>query len=402
MSRWSSPVRATSATKAVKVQLGSRALFPRLQAKIYLAHAAISPASVRVEAALEEGVRRQASEGLASIGWGKEQAQLARERFASLAGVDPVRVAHVQNTSSGLIAIANSFRWKSGDKLLCFDGEFPTNVIPWREAARVHDLHLDLLPVADFASDHGLGLQRFEERLRQGVRLVAVSAVQFQSGLAMPIPEMAALCQRYGARLCVDAIQAIGAVPFHAEDWGVDYLAVSAHKWLMGPLGSGFLYMSEAGQRDLDLHLAGWMSLRQPESFLFPETPEIDYAKPLASGAESFEVGVLNYNGIAASAAGMQPLVELGAEAIFAHLQAWHDTAEALLTERGFTSLRHPQAAGRSGILSFTPPDGVELSQLSPKLWEQGIVQTAPNHCWRLAPHWPNSLDEPARLVEAL
>lgn len=384
------------------VRLGSRALFPRLEAKIYLAHAAISPASLRVEAALEEGARRQATQGLPSIAWGKERAQEARERFAILAGVDPERVAHVQNTSSGLIAIANCFRWKSGDKLLCFDGEFPTNVIPWREAARVHDLHLDLLPVADFARDHGLGLQRLEEHLRQGVRLVAVSAVQFQSGLAMPIPEMAALCKRYGARLCVDAIQAIGAMPFHAEDWGVDYLAVSAHKWLMGPLGSGFLYVSEEAHRNLDLHLAGWMSLRQPESFLFPETPDIDYATPLASGPESFETGILNYNGIAATSAGMQPLVELGTDAIFAHLQAWHDDAEARLTERGFTSLRHPQAAGRSGILSFTPPDGVELGALTAKLWEQGIAQTAPNHCWRLAPHWPNALDEPARLVEAL
>ncbi|MHC4374963.1 MAG: aminotransferase class V-fold PLP-dependent enzyme [Planctomycetota bacterium] len=384
------------------VRLGSRALFPRLEAKIYLAHAAISPASLRVEAALEEGARRQATEGLPSIAWGKERAQEARERFALLAGVDPERVAHVQNTSSGLIAIANSFRWRSGDKLLCFDGEFPTNVIPWREVARVHDLHLDLLPVADFAQDHGLGLGRLEEHLRQGVRLVAVSAVQFQSGLAMPIPEMAALCKRYGARLCVDAIQAIGAMPFCAEDWGVDYLAVSAHKWLMGPLGSGFLYVSEEAHRDLDLHLAGWMSLRQPESFLFPETPDIDYATPLASGPESFETGILNYNGIAASSAGMQPLVELGTDAIFAHLQAWHDDAEARLTDRGFTSLRHPQPAGRSGILSFTPPAGVELGALTAKLWEQGIAQTAPNHCWRLAPHWPNALDEPARLVEAL
>ena len=62
----------------------------------------------------------------------------------------------------------------------------------------------------------------------------------------------------------------------------------------------------------------------------------------------------------------------------------------------------HTGGEGSGEGSDSSPPEGVDLGALTAKLWEQGIAQTAPNHCWRLAPHWPNSLDEPARLVAAL
>jgi selenocysteine lyase/cysteine desulfurase len=70
-----------------------------------------------------------------------------------------------------------------------------------------------------------------EDQLKRGLRLVAVSAVQFQTGLCMPLVEMAALCRKYGAEIAVDAIQAAGVVPFAIDALGLDYVAGGAHKW---------------------------------------------------------------------------------------------------------------------------------------------------------------------------
>ena len=63
----------------------------------------------------------------------------------------------------------------------------------------------------------------------RGVRLRAVSAVQFQTGYAMPIRDLGALCRRHGCELFVDGIQAVGVMPFDCTDLGVDYLAVGCH-----------------------------------------------------------------------------------------------------------------------------------------------------------------------------
>ncbi len=100
------------------------------------------------------------------------------------------------------------------------------------------------------------------------MRLVAVSAVQFQTGLSMPLAEIGALCRAHGAELCVDAVQAVGVVPMDVEALGLDYLACGAHKWLLGLEATGFLYVRRERQPSLRPALAGWLSHEDAVSFL--------------------------------------------------------------------------------------------------------------------------------------
>ncbi len=378
--------------------LGSRQAFPELQAKAYLAHAAVAPAATHVVAAMAESVRRQAAEGLAWIGWAKEQAELARQRFGALIGLDPLtatrQVARVANTSTGVIDIAFSMPWKSGDRVLVVAGEFPTNVTPWRAAAQHFELELASVSLDAFLTDIEVGLAQLEAELARGVRLVAVCAVQFQYGLAMPLERIGQLCRQHGARLFVDGIQAVGTMPLDVAALGIDYFAAGAHKWLMGCLGAAYLYVSKEAAAELQPRLVGWMSHRDPEAFLFAGGPRVAHDEPLQGAPGNFEQGVLNYHGCAASAAGMGPLVQLGPAAIRAHVQSYLDALEAGLLDLGFESLRAEAEESRSAILAVRPPAGVALEALHMNLFERGIVQTAPDGVLRLAPHWPNPLDE--------
>src|SRR5699024_5338312 len=150
----------------------------------------------------------------------------------------------VANTSAGVLAIAQGLDWHRGDRIVLFDGEFPTNVTPWQQAARRHDLELVWLRAEDFRADRAAALERFERELERGVRLVALSAVQFTTGQRMPLEAMGALCRAHGTEFFVDAIQAVGIVPLDVEAMHVDYLASGSHKWLMAPEGIGFLYVA--------------------------------------------------------------------------------------------------------------------------------------------------------------
>src|SRR5690606_32670758 len=115
--------------------------------------------------------------------WYEQRARL-REWLAALLCAGAGEVALTSGTSAGIAASALSYPWRPRDRVVLFTGEFPANVTPWQRAAALFNLEVAWVPVAAFADDPEAGLQRLEATLRGGrVRLVAVSAVQFQSGL---------------------------------------------------------------------------------------------------------------------------------------------------------------------------------------------------------------------------
>lgn len=388
-------------------RLGDRSLFPDLACRSYLAHCAISPASRPVRAIVTTLAESYGRAGVGALAqWMEQRARLHGE-LAALIGAQADDIGFVANTTTGLTQLANSLPWRAGDKVVLFHGEFPANVTPWLQAARTYGLEVAWVPLDGFgrggdAVPAGEGLTRLEAALRAGgVRLVAVSAVQFQTGLRMPLRAIADLCHRYGAELCVDAIQAVGVVPIDVAD-GIDYLACGSHKWLMGLEGCGFVYVSPTKVGALVPRLAGWLSHEDPVGFLFGGPGSLTYDRPFRARADVFEGAALNGAGFAALGAAVGVLAPLGIDAVYTHVQAWHDAIEPHLVERGWSSLRSPDPAARSGILAVTPPRGVPAGALVAPLKERGVVVSAPEGCLRLAPSWPNALDEVPGVLGAL
>ena len=221
---------------------------------------------------------------------------------------------------------------------------------------------------------------------------MAVSAVQFQTGLRMPVEAMAELCHRHGAQLFVDGIQAVGAVPIDART--VDYLTVGSHKWLMGLEGCGFLYVHPERIGALQPRMAGWLSHQDGLGFLFDGAGHLRYDRPVLKQARFLEAGAYNTVGFEALRASTAMIKDLGVSNIFAHVTAYIDQLEAGLQGLGFTSLRATAPAGRSAILSLSPPNGVDLIALTAAINARGVAVTMPDGRLRIAPHWPNAIDE--------
>ncbi|HEY6723740.1 MAG TPA: aminotransferase class V-fold PLP-dependent enzyme, partial [Polyangiaceae bacterium] len=271
--------------------LGDRALFPDLEAKAYLSHAAIAPASIGVQAAVARMLGVQARLGQGIFPEAEELRERVRAKLARLLGTGAENVALASGTSHALSHLALSFPWRSGDGLVLLQGEFPANVTPWRAAARLYGLEVHWLSLEGAEQDPDRLLGALEDRLERGARLVAVSAVQFQTGLCMPLAEMASLCHRYGAEIAVDAIQAAGVVPLETDAWGLDYVAGGAHKWLMGIEGAGYLVVRSERVRALQPVTAGWLSHERPIEFLLGGGELLDYERPLVDTPRVFEAG---------------------------------------------------------------------------------------------------------------
>lgn len=384
-------------------RLGDRSLFPELQPSVYLNHAAISPPSLAVQRAAAEVLSSYATEGVgAALRWFEQRGALKAD-LAALIGAAPEDIGLVANTTAGVVAVALCMPWRRGESIVVFDGEFPTNVTPWQQAAHTSGLTLQRLPLAGFADGSGDGLAAVEAALRGGgVRLVAVSAVQFQTGLRMPLAELAELAHAHGAQLFVDGIQAVGVVPLDVAALGIDYLACGSHKWLMGLEGCGFLYVSPARIDALVPRVAGWLSHEEPLGFLFDGPGHLRYDRPIRARADFVEAGAPNTLGLATLQASVGLLAQLGVPEIYAHVQAYHDALEPLLLQRGFTSLRASDPGARSGILSALPPAGRSDPEVVAALAGQGVAVTNPDGVVRFSPHWPNGLHELPRVQAAL
>lgn len=377
----------------MKARLGDRGLFPDLEPKVYLNHAAIAPMSTAARSGLMQAASLIARDGLGAFRPLLAQRGRLRATLAGLVGAESEDVALVLNTSAGLTALALCMPWRPGDRVVLFEGEFPANVTPWQQAVATFGLDPVYLPIADLARPDGPDFGRLDAALADGARLVAISAVQFQTGLRTPLGEIAARCHARGAELAVDAIQAVGCCPIDVEALGVDYLVCGGHKWLMGPEGAGFAWARPDKAAALVPRTAGWLSHEAATDFLF-EPGKLRYDKPIQRRLGFLEGGAQNAIGYAALEGAVQALVEIGVEAIFEHVQRWHDAVDGPMSARGFRSNRAPDRARRSGILTWRPPDDLTAVQLADALERRGVACSTPEGLLRFSPHWPNALEE--------
>lgn len=387
----------------LRAAIGDRSLFSTLAFDAYLNHAGISAPSKPVVDAVRETLEDYAARGFAAWPTHNERRAKLRERIARMIHASARDVGFTTNTTSGVVDIALCFPWQKGDGAICFEGEFPANVTPWQRAAETFSLDLRMLSLAPFHRDEQEGLAALERALATGdVKLVAVSAVQFQTGLRMPVAKMASLAHRYGAQLFVDAVQACGVVSIDVLQDEIDYLACGSHKWLMGTEGAGFLYVRPERIGALVPRVAGWLSHEEPVRFLLEGAGHLRYDRPIRKQSDFIEGGNVPTPSFAALDASLSLIEELGVDAISAHVQRYHDALEPALVDRGFHSARAPWNAGRSGSLCVRPPEGIALEPLHRALVREKIACAMPDGWLRFSPHWPNALDEVPLVVAGI
>lgn len=375
--------------------LGDRSLFPDLSPKAYLNHAAISPPSAPVQAAVAQCLSQYTQQGMGAFMTYLEQREVLRASLATLVNVQPGEIGFVPNTSWGVVFAAMSYPWETGDGVVLLDGEFPTNVTPWQQAASLYGLDIHRINAADFGSpDPGNGLAQLDVALRAGAKVVAVSAVQFQTGMRMPLMAISALAHRHGASVFVDAIQGCGVVPLDFEKLGVDMASCGGHKWMMGLEGSGFIYVRESLGPRLRPRLSAWLSHQDGLGFLFDGPGHLRYDRPTKTDASMVEGGAYNTLGFVAMHTALDLIQSIGVQDIFAHVQRYHDALEPKLTALGLTSLRSPSPGERSGVLAFDVPEAFEPTKLPERLAARGVSASIPDGRLRFAPHWPNALEE--------
>ncbi|NTV47782.1 MAG: aminotransferase class V-fold PLP-dependent enzyme, partial [Chlorobiales bacterium] len=234
-----------------------RQYFPHTKRQIYLNHAAVSPLSTRVVAAITRHLQERGETDIENFFPTLLPALTsARGRVANFIGCASKSIAFVQNTSYGLNLLAQGLKWRKGDRIILYEREFPANVYPF--------LNLEKRGVkVDFVKDHNgeIYLDDIEKLITPRTRLVSLSFVQFLTGYRLDLKALATLCHKHEVICSIDAIQGLGALPVDCKDSGIDFLACGGHKWAMSPMGTGFICVSDSLLERLDPVMVGWTSV---------------------------------------------------------------------------------------------------------------------------------------------
>ncbi len=356
---------------------------------IYLNHAAVSPLSQHVVDAMTAHLQRRSGGEVETYFHDLKFIPSLRELLRSFIGAEHAdRIGLFGNTSDALNAVVAGLPWAAGDRVLLNDMEFPANVYPYIGVRR-HGVEIDTIA----CPDNCITPEMVESALTPRTRVVALSAVQFLTGFRADLESIGAVCRSKGVLLIVDGIQAVGATSMDVVRMKVDVLAAGAQKWLMGPEGTGYLYLTEEVQERVDQQHIGWLSVKTPWDFR-------NYEQPLDASARRYEGGTWNVVGLRGMHAALTELAKVGPMVLqdrlrflTGHLIALLDTIDGVAV----ISPRDPEF--RAGIVTFTVGSSDRAQYIFDVLQRNNIGVSLREGLLRISPHYYNVEDELEKAV---
>ncbi|MHA1237526.1 MAG: aminotransferase class V-fold PLP-dependent enzyme, partial [Candidatus Hodarchaeales archaeon] len=369
--------------------------FPVTEKAIYLNHAAIGPSPNPVSNEVQKWMVHHKSYGdmyFSPLNQMYEAIDKDRKKIGFLinAKYSEEEIAFTYNTSYGLAAIAEAIDWKEGDSIILNTLEYTSNSYTYQALAKKNKLKLKVI-------DHingQLSLDQYKEVLDQSSRLVAISHVQFSNGFRTDLKELSSLVHDAGAEIIVDGIQSLGAVPLDVQETDIDYLAAGGYKWLLGPLGTGFLYVKKELTESLNPSFIGSMSDAVPMNL-----SHHNYQPGPAVKRFQASLGPASY--LIATAA--EFLTNVGIEKIFKHIIFLNDLIIKFVNDRPSFELKSPvgSLSTRSGIINFSCPNAEVIVTKLRKL-EKPIAVSYREGGIRISPHCYNIKSEIQKCLETI
>jgi selenocysteine lyase/cysteine desulfurase len=172
------------------------------------------------------------------------EADKVRGKAASLLGCDADEILLTSSTTDAMTTLSNSIQLREGDRVLLTDKEHEGGEVGWLYRERRDGIHVDRVRLRLEDHDPEDVVRRFRAAITRRTKVISVSHVLASTGLRMPIAEIASLARSRGLMCVVDGAQAVGEIDVDVKALGCHAYATSGHKWLMGPKGTGILYVS--------------------------------------------------------------------------------------------------------------------------------------------------------------
>lgn len=255
-----------------------------------------------------------------------------RQDLAEFLNARSEEIALTQSTGDSMSRVANAISWDPGDTVVRTDLEHPASIVPWVAPDR-HDVNTRVIET----TDGHVTLDDVKDAVTDA-RLVCLSSISRNYGTRLPVSKITEIAHDSGAAVLVDAVQSVGQTPTDVTEWGVEYVAAASHKWLVGPWGAGFLYVSEDVISELQPRHVSYRGVDRDSPTLEPH-PD----------ARRFEVGTTSPAPYVGLRTALEKISSVGVDTIEARIES----LTTLLKDELPTSLLLSPRAFESGLIAI-------------------------------------------------
>ena len=293
----------------------------------------------------------------------------ARQTVADFVHAKEAReIIFTRGTTESLNLLATAFEHycvDDGDKVLVTAMEHHSNLVPWQQMVQRHHGQLLVVPMDDKGV---LDLNRYEELLKEGPKVVSIAHISNVLGTINPIKEMIAMTHQYGIPVVVDGAQSIAHHPIDVQDLDCDFFVFSGHK-MYAPMGIGGLFGK-----------AEWLEKLPPYQFGGEMVDSVSFEKTTFNVLPyKFEAGTPNVGAALGLETAIQFMQGLDRMEVEAHESQLLQSAIEKLSE--IDGIRFiGEAAHRSGLVSFII-DGIHPYDLGTIIDKMGVAVRTGHHC---------------------
>lgn len=356
--------------------------FPRVQGLVHLNNAGLAPSSLAASTTVRYWMERFHLEGMHCNDDYMNAAEVARAQLAGLAGADATEIAFFQSTAGAISQVAFSFKLNVGDEVLLWAQEYPSNLYPWKAAC---DRSGAVLKLVANTPDLSTPIETLLAHVTEHTRVIALSWVQYQAGAISDLKKLSEFARARGIFTAVDVIQGLGLYPFDFRDLGIDAACGGSHKWLLSPVGVGFLILRQeyiAKFRPLTVGASTYGTCDDPSDLTC--SPK-DSALRFESGSKQ----VLEITALGASA---EWLSRIGVEHIAPESERLASRLREGLRKKSYLIHQPRESAG--AFVNFSTEDPKQLVQATERLKGAKISFALRGPGIRLSPHAFNTDQE--------
>ena len=284
-----------------------------------------------------------------------EKEEAARANLAELLNVQPDELGLGSNTTRSMQRVLRNVDWQEGDEFVTTSLEHVSTA----DASRALEQERGVVAkVVDAGDSDAEFLESMDGAVTERAKLLLISHVASPNGRIMPVREVVSIAHDRGVPVLVDAAQSVGQFPVDAQALGCDYLIGSGPKWLLGPMGSGYVWVAPD-------HANGFRPYFTPDvgSWSMPGAPP---GEPTARTRA--ELGTYNHPLVIGLGTAARTLMDVGLDVIRDHVAGLSRTLREAMIDTPGVNVLTPMEPGKSAGLTTLTFDGYSDEDL------QGLV----------------------------
>jgi len=275
-------------------------------------------------------------------------------------GCDPEELAITRNASEALEIVIFGLDLKRGDEVLVTNQNYPRMITGWNQRGRREGVVLKQIYFKVPPPSQQYLVDQFRAAITPRTRVIEITHITNLTGQIFPVKEIVEMARPLGIEVVVDGAHAYAHFPFTRDQLGCDYYGTSLHKWLLAPVGTGFLYV----KRDKIKGLWPLMAAAEDRDENIRKYEEIG-THPAA-----------NHNAIAASLAFHRAI---GADRKIARLRYLRDRwAKRLLAESDRVRVLTPLDSPYAGAIALVSVVGMDMPKLGGWLFDNHRIVNTP------------------------